>query len=110
MGAVTRLRRVASLQVGQELVLKREPHNPYDSNAIAVCDTAGNSLGYIRRELAQELAEKMDGDLKLCVAVTSLTGGDAGMNYGVNIHVTSQSAKRDADTQNDVLYDIWDFE
>lgn len=45
------------------LLLKREPRNPYDSNAIAVFACFPNEeqkIGYIPKEIAKEMAEKMD--------------------------------------------------
>lgn len=45
------------------LVLKREPQNPYDPNAIAVIacfPMEEQKIGYIPKEIAKEMAEKMD--------------------------------------------------
>ena len=45
------------------LVLKREPRNPYDAHAIAVMAyfrKEEKKIGYIPREIAKDLAKKMD--------------------------------------------------
>lgn len=39
--------------------LRREPHNPYDRNAISV-HCIGRHMGYVPREMAKYLAQKMD--------------------------------------------------
>ena len=45
---------------GRKLVLRREPGNAHDANAIAVTTEAGEQLGYVPRELAAELAPELD--------------------------------------------------
>ena len=40
--------------------LVREPQNPYDQNAIAVTSVAGETLGYVPREIARDLAPMID--------------------------------------------------
>jgi hypothetical protein len=45
---------------GRRLVLRREPGNPHDANAIAVATEDGEQLGYVPRELAAELAPELD--------------------------------------------------
>jgi hypothetical protein len=50
----------ATLAPGDRLELRREPDNPHDANAIAV-HAAGAHLGFVPRELAEELAPALDG-------------------------------------------------
>ena len=45
---------------GRALVLRREPDNAHDPNAIAVATAAGEPLGYVPREPAAELAPELD--------------------------------------------------
>ena len=45
---------------GRPLVLRRDPENPHDPNAIAVLTAAGEQLGFVPRELALELAAALD--------------------------------------------------
>ena len=48
-----------------ELALVREPHNPYDTQAIAVQSLDGEKIGYIPREKNAPLAAQMDRGEKL---------------------------------------------
>ena len=78
MGGVVRLR------------LKREPHNPYDHNAVAVLDAAGRQLGYLSRQVAETAASCMDRGVGVHAAVTAITGGGLTQHFGVNIRVWSE--------------------
>lgn len=81
-----RQRFIPGLSTGEELQLRRERWNQYDSNAIAVYDGRGNQLGYISKELASNMAPMMDGGAQYRITVTSVTGGN-GYSYGVNVSV-----------------------
>lgn len=81
-----RQRFIPGLRAGEELQLRRERWNQYDSNAIAVFDGRGNQLGYISKELASDLAPKMDAGILYRISVASVTGGN-GYSYGVNVSV-----------------------
>jgi HIRAN domain len=83
---------------GDALWLYREPENPADCNAIAVrrvvCSDAPDNprveeqLGYLSRELAEELAPDMDKRGHILMAhIMEVTGGDGGHSLGVNIQV-----------------------
>lgn len=48
------------LRVGMRLQLLREPDNPADSNAVQVLNPSGAICGFLRRELAADLAPIMD--------------------------------------------------
>lgn len=45
--------------IGEHVVLKREPGNPYDSNAIRVDNVMGHQIGHIPRTMAAKLAKYM---------------------------------------------------
>jgi hypothetical protein len=49
----------AALAPGDRLELRRQPDNEYDANAIAV-HGGGELLGFVPRELAEELAPALD--------------------------------------------------
>ena len=49
----------AELTPGDPLELRREPDNPHDPHAIAV-DGGGQHLGFVPRELAEEIAPALD--------------------------------------------------
>lgn len=76
---------LAGLRVGDELTLVRQPDNPHDSNAIAVCMGA-LQIGFIHKGAARRIAPKMDEGIRYRVEVASLTGGGA-RSRGVNIRV-----------------------
>ncbi|KAI9374923.1 SNF2 family N-terminal domain-containing protein [Aspergillus egyptiacus] len=49
--------------IGEHVVLKREPHNQYDRNAIRVDNVMGVQVGHIPRNMAAKLASYMDNRL-----------------------------------------------
>jgi hypothetical protein len=83
---------------GDALFLVREPNNPVDSNAIQVRRIVHSDvrdkprlreqIGYVSRELAEELAPKMDDDGFVLMAwIMNVTGGEDGESLGVNIQI-----------------------
>ena len=50
----------ADVDPGRELRLRRDAANPHDANAIAVESAAGEQVGWVPRELAAELAPRLD--------------------------------------------------
>lgn len=51
---------IKSLLFGEQVILKREPENEYDASAISVYTTGQNKLGYIPRNMNENLAHLMD--------------------------------------------------
>ena len=45
---------------GEPLLLIREPDNPDDENAIAVCRQSGEAIGYLTKYVAEDLAPQID--------------------------------------------------
>ena len=84
---ISRLNNNEELEENTELVLKREPDNPYDANAVAVLTLDGQKLGHLAREIAQNVSRSMAAGRRYRAYVSSVTGGDAGMAYGINIRV-----------------------
>ena len=78
---------VAQLTEGEQLWLLREPHNPYDRNAIRVERQNGQQIGYLSREFATSLAPEFDRYGKSVPAlVIGIVGGYyAGSTLGVRI-------------------------
>jgi hypothetical protein len=83
---------------GDALYLEREPNNPVDRNAIKVrrivCTDVldkpklGEQLGYLSRELAQDLAPNMDRQgFVLMAKILQVTGRENGHSLGVNIQI-----------------------
>jgi hypothetical protein len=79
------------LKEGMVICLAREPDNPHDNNAIAYRLIFGGKihhLGYINKDLAKELAPKMDAGERYYAEITELTGGVEGKeNRGVNVAI-----------------------
>lgn len=77
---------LATLNSSDSLTFVREPNNPYDSNAIKViCEY--QHIGYIKSDLAKNIAPLMDSGKTLSGHITAITGGIDGLNYGCNIHI-----------------------
>ncbi|KAL5342935.1 SNF2 family N-terminal domain-containing protein [Aspergillus crustosus] len=58
--------------IGEHVVLKREPQNKYDRNAIRVDNVMGDQVGHIPKNMAAKLARYMDN--RLLVIEGILTG------------------------------------
>ena len=71
-----------------KLRVRREPANPYDSNAIAVLAPDGRQLGYFSAKVAATLAPLVDRGAPIEVVVAAVTGGGLTHHYGVNVEVT----------------------
>lgn len=61
-----------TLSLGQELMLLREPENPYDHRAIAVCTPEGVKLGYIPRRLNKVPASIADQGVRISAEVVAI--------------------------------------
>jgi HIRAN domain len=48
------------VEPGRALVLRRDPENEHDPNAIAVSTASGEQVGWVPRELAEEIAPQLD--------------------------------------------------
>ncbi len=97
---------VKSLQEGNAVTLRREANNPHDPNAIALYYEE-QQIGYLKKELAQNLAPVIDQGTVYQAVVSQVTGGD-GKNYGVNILVKKQQElddllKQCSRTERDIL-------
>ncbi len=76
---------LATITPSDSLTFVREPNNPYDANAIkVVCDY--QHIGYIKADIAEDIAPLMDSGKKLSGHITEITGG-GDLNYGCNIHI-----------------------
>jgi hypothetical protein len=88
-----------SCHSGDALYLVREPNNPFDRNAIqirrVVCTDVpdkpriGEQLGYLSRELAEELAPRIDADgFVLMAEILNVSGDHEGESVGVNFEMS----------------------
>lgn len=75
---------------GMDLFLERDYENDYDPNAIAVLTSVyGETIGYLSRDIAAQLAPLMDNGQLITAVVADLTGGEEGKeNLGVNLFLT----------------------
>ncbi|KAH8430451.1 HIRAN domain-containing protein [Aspergillus melleus] len=55
--------------IGEHVILRREPHNPYDRNAIQVLNVMGAQIGHIPRFTAAKLAGYMVGMPRKCLSI-----------------------------------------
>jgi hypothetical protein len=69
---------IARLRPGAKLILRREPNNKYDRNAISVWFSfSGNEtqLGHLSRGLAELMAPKLDAGLEVIATKAPIIGG-----------------------------------
>ncbi|PIE42426.1 MAG: DNA-binding protein [Gammaproteobacteria bacterium] len=76
------------LRVGQQLILKREPRNDYDKNAIEICTRQGDKLGYVPKHHNRIIAALMDQNCPICAHITAI---QQGAWEPVSIRVTMRS-------------------
>lgn len=81
------LSRKGKLNIGQELRLIHEPTNPFDCNCIQVVTLDGRQIGCLSKEMAAKVATDMARGVLYKAYVSSVTGGDIGYAYGINIKV-----------------------
>ncbi|KAL8824855.1 MAG: hypothetical protein Q9191_004771 [Dirinaria sp. TL-2023a] len=80
--------------VGEFVLIRREPSNIYDSNAIRIDNVQGNQIGHIPRTMAAKLARYMDN--RKIVVEGSLTGrpGDFDVPIALRLYGTSDPDER----------------
>jgi hypothetical protein len=78
---------VKSLLSNTVLLLVREPENQFDTNAIKVLH-GDKQLGYLKRELAKELAPMIDSGSRFSCLVKQVTGGSGKESFGLNVVIT----------------------
>jgi single-stranded-DNA-specific exonuclease len=78
---------VAQLKKGEEVFLVRDPHNPYDRNAIKVVNWNRQQFGFLNRDLAAVLSSRMDLYGRQVIAVVSAICGGyyADSSLGVRV-------------------------
>jgi len=65
----------ARLRNGEELVLCREPDNPYDGSAVAIRTKRGEKLGYVPRDANPIPASLLDQRVKVGAAISAIRPG-----------------------------------
>ena len=89
-----RQRLISKLDIGEQLILLRNPNNPYDRNAIGVYNINYDMLGHINRDLAKKMAPLIDSGVRFQVTVSEVVGGGE-YNYGVKILIQYLSNKEE---------------
>jgi hypothetical protein len=90
---------IARLRPGAKLVLKREPNNEFDKNAVAVYfNFSGNmtKLGHLSRGLAELLAPKLDQGAEVQVTKAPIIGGVITLEWDQPDEVETPSENVDA--------------
>lgn len=72
---------------GWPLVIRRQPDNPHDRNAIALYWRDGRQVGFLGRSIAESLAPQIDGGSTVEVFLTEVTGAEPGFNLGANLRI-----------------------
>lgn len=76
---------VGTCQPGEPLRFVADPGNVYDENAVKVERASGEQLGYLNKELAEQIIAKTLDGYKYVVAVASVTEPLHGGWHGCNI-------------------------
>jgi HIRAN domain len=80
------------LAPGSPLLLRPEPGNPHDPNAIAVWNAEGTAqAGYVPRELAAGLAARLESEQLEALALWEWRGAD-GRRFGLRILIAPPGA------------------
>lgn len=97
---------IRDMQIGERIILEREPDNTYDKNAIKVINSKGFQIGFISKDLAAQLAPKLDNGLKLSAVCSDITGGCVGYSYGVTIKIFEEENAYIIKNSDENNYDI----
>jgi hypothetical protein len=79
---------IARLSVGEEILLKREPTNPYDPNAIRVECQNGWQIGYLNRHLAATLVPFFDAHRQSVHGNVHCLSGSLRPGYSLGVVIT----------------------
>ena len=75
------------LPVGEELILRREPENPYDERAIEVLTVSGTKLGYVPRARNSGIAKLLDAGRSVIARVTESIDKNS-YEIGISLHLS----------------------
>ncbi|HHZ11468.1 MAG TPA: hypothetical protein GYA05_02010 [Acholeplasmataceae bacterium] len=79
---------IKKMKIGERIRLERDRNNPHDPNAIKVVNEKGEHIGFISKDLAGKLAERMDKGERFQAAVSDITGSPETV-LGVNLLIRS---------------------
>ena len=64
---------ITTLTESSSLILRREPANQYDPNAVAVFTSDDRQIGYLNATLARSIASSIEPSISITAKITSLT-------------------------------------
>jgi hypothetical protein len=79
---------IARLSIGENILLRREPANPYDPNAIRVDSQNGCQIGYLNRFLATNLVPFFDTHSEPVSANVQCLTGSRQNGYSLGVVIT----------------------
>jgi len=86
---------IGRCQEGESLILKREPMNRYDANAVAVLRGNGEQIGYLSRDDAEWVARIMDDGDEVEAGIKWITGGTAEKpSYGMVVDINTGAEEK----------------
>ena len=93
---------------GERVILKREPDNPHDNNAVAALREDGDQIAYLSRDNAEWVARLMDEGKELEAKIKRITGGTRdkptrGVVIDVNTTPRSQTRQTEKTSETGLL-------
>jgi hypothetical protein len=88
-----RLRNLEYISKGQPVALTWEPDNPYDPNAIQVVSSRGEDLGYLRRTISKQVAQRLRRGEVFAGSVATILGEEYPVNERLYIRVKQGVSK-----------------
>ena len=88
---------IGRCQEGESLILKREPINSRDPNAVAVLRENGEQIGHLSREDAEWVARIMDDGTEVEARIKWVTGGTQDKTfYDVVIDINTRAEEKNS--------------
>ena len=95
VGESDRQEEIGGCREGENLILKREPKNRYDANAVAVLRENGNQIGYLSRDDAEWVVRIMDDGDEVEARIKWITGGTAEKpSYGMVVDINTGAEEK----------------
>jgi hypothetical protein len=79
---------IARLSIGEEVLIKREPTNPFDHNAVSIERVNGQQIGYLNRHLAATLAPFFDAHRQSVHGNVYCLTGSLRQGYSLGVVIT----------------------
>lgn len=83
---------IARMSTDEELYLQRDWNNRYDRNAIGIFNRRNQSIGWVPKDVAADLAQTMDSGTEFSVKIVKKLGGN-GYNYGLEVIISNDAEK-----------------